>query len=82
MTFNSYASIVSHQIQQHDQPPGIYLSVYVLSRAEVLLRPSEGDDLHLGSVRFMTGSKRGASNMRYRASVKLLGKDAGVGRVL
>lgn len=26
--------------------------------AEVLLRPSEGDDMHLGSIRFMTGGKR------------------------
>ncbi|KJA13528.1 hypothetical protein HYPSUDRAFT_49791 [Hypholoma sublateritium FD-334 SS-4] len=45
--------------------------------AEVLLRPSEGDDMHLGSIRFMTGGKRGASNLRIPSFSKSTGKDAG-----
>lgn len=43
--------------------------------AEVLLRPGEGDDMHLGSVRFMTGGKRPAAGPRIPSFGMGVGKD-------
>jgi len=43
--------------------------------AEVLLRPGEGDDMHLGSVRFMTGGKRPAGGPRIPSFGMGVGKD-------
>lgn len=43
--------------------------------AEVLLRPGESDDMHLGSVRFMTGGKRPAAGPRIPSFGMGVGKD-------
>jgi LIM domain kinase 1 len=43
--------------------------------AEVLLRPSEGDDMHLGSVRFMAGGKRSAAGPRIPSFGMGVGKE-------
>ena len=43
--------------------------------AEVLLRPGESDDMHLGSVRFMSGGKRPAGGPRIPSFGMGVGKD-------
>ncbi|KAF8870643.1 kinase-like domain-containing protein [Gymnopilus junonius] len=43
--------------------------------AEVLVRPEEGDDMHLGSVRFMTGGKRPGAAPRIPSFGMGVGKD-------
>ncbi|TFK41970.1 TKL/LISK/LISK-DD1 protein kinase [Crucibulum laeve] len=46
-----------------------------LIEAAVLLRPSEGDDTHVGSVKFMTGGKRPAAGPRIPSFGMGVGKD-------
>ncbi|KAF4611424.1 hypothetical protein D9613_003788 [Agrocybe pediades] len=43
--------------------------------AEVLLRPGEGDDMHVGSVRFMTGGKRPPTGPRIPSFGMGVGKE-------
>ncbi|KAF8890614.1 kinase-like domain-containing protein [Infundibulicybe gibba] len=43
--------------------------------AEVLLRPSEGDDTHVGSIKFMTSGKRPAAGPRIPSFGAGVGKD-------
>lgn len=47
--------------------------------AEVLSRPSEADDLHVGTVKFMTGAKRPNAPPRIPSFGMGIGKDIGVG---
>jgi LIM domain kinase 1 len=47
--------------------------------AEVLSRPGEGDDMHLGSVRFMTGAKRPGAAPRIPSFGMGAGKDIRTG---
>ncbi|KAF8961593.1 kinase-like domain-containing protein [Flammula alnicola] len=49
--------------------------------AEVLLRPSEGDDMHLGSIRFMTGAKRPTAGPRIPSFGMGVGKDIRSGTI-
>jgi LIM domain kinase 1 len=46
-----------------------------LIEAEVLMRPDEGDDLHVGSIKFMTGGKRPAAGPRIPSFGMGVGKE-------
>ena len=46
-----------------------------LIEAEVLVRPEEGEDLHVGSIKFMTGGKRPAAGPRIPSFGMGIGKE-------